>query len=247
VLIGILLVAWEVSALTVLEGSRAFPRFTSTVGNVAGDLDVYWRNARVTIRAAWPGWLVGNLIATSLGALAVAIPFLERPTLHVAVAITSLPIIALAPIFQISLDGDAPRSALAGLAVFFTTLVGTILGLRACDRASLDVIRALGGGWYASLTKARLRAALPDYFTALKISAPAAVLGAIIGEFIGGAERGLGVALIAARAQADPERVWGIAVFATAVGGGGYALIAVVGRLVSPWAASSRRAGTRQR
>ena len=167
-------------------------------------------------------------------------PLVERSVLHVAVAVTSLPIIALGPIFQVTLDGDAPRSALAGLAVFFTTLVGTIVGLRACDRSSIDVIRALGGGRAAVLAKVRIRGALPDYFAALKISAPAAVLGAIIGEFIGGSESGLGAALIAARANADSARVWGIALVATAVAGLGYALIALVGRLLTPWAPAWR-------
>lgn len=236
VLVVVLLVAWELAAVTVLEGSNAFPRFTSVVADVASDLDRYTRNARATLRAAWPGWLVGNVVAMGLGAVAVAIPRLERAVLHLAVAITSLPIIALGPIFQVTLDGDAPRSALAGLAVFFTTLVGTIVGLRACDQASLDVVRALGGGRLTSLRKVRVRAALPDFFSALKISAPAAVLGTIVGEFIGGAEQGLGVALIAARAQADPERVWGIALVATLVAGLGYLLIAGVGRLLTPWA-----------
>jgi ABC-type nitrate/sulfonate/bicarbonate transport system permease component len=240
VLIAGLLVLWEVAALTVLADSQAFPTVTSVVGDVAGDLDTYMRNVRTTLRAAFPGWLWGNIIATGLGALAVALPRLERPVLHVAVAVTSLPIIALGPIFQVTLEGDAPRSALAGLSVFFTTLVGTIVGLRACDRASLDVIAALGGGKLSTLRKVRVRAALPDYMTALKISAPAAVLGAIIGEFIGGADNGLGVALIAARANADSARVWGIALVATAVAGLGYALIALVGRLSTPWAPSSR-------
>ena len=81
-----------------------------------------------------------------------------------------------------------------------------------------------------------LRAALPDYFAALRISAPAAMLGGIIGEFIGGADNGLGVALISARANADPARVWGLALVATLAAGAGYALIALVGRLLSPWA-----------
>lgn len=243
-LIAALLVFWEVAALTFLADSKAFPPVTDVVSDVLGDLDVYLRNARTTLRAAWPGWLWGNVIATALGALAVAVPLLERATLHVAVAITSLPIIALGPIFQVTLEGDAPRSALAGLAVFFTTLVGTIVGLRACDRSSIDVIHALGGGRLAVLRKAQFRAALPDYFAALKISAPAAVLGAIIGEFIGGSENGLGVALIAARANADSARVWGVALVATAVAGLGYAVIAFVGRLLTPWAASSQRAAT---
>jgi ABC-type nitrate/sulfonate/bicarbonate transport system permease component len=239
VLVVALLVAWEVSAVTILEGSKSVPKFTDVIQDLAADFDRYWRNARATLRAAWPGWLVGNIVATLLGALAVAIPRLEKAVLHLAVAITSLPIIALGPIFQVTLGGDAPRAALAALAVFFTTLVGTIVGLRACDRSSLDLIRALGGGTFSALVKVRIRAALPDYFAALKISAPAAVLGCIIGEFIGGAENGLGVALIAARAQADPPVVWGVAVMATAVAGVGYAIIAIVGRLLTPWSPRS--------
>ena len=119
------------------------------------------------------------------------------------------------------------------------------MGLRAADRASLDLIRALGGGRLAVLGKVRIRYALPDYFAALRISAPAAVLGAIIGEFIGGAENGLGVALIAARAQANPERVWGLALMATAVAGLGYAIIALAGRLLSPWAPAYQRGANR--
>ncbi len=240
VLVAALLVLWEVAARTFLADAVAFPRLTAVLSDISGDLDIYLRNVRATLRAAWPGWLAGNLIATAVGAVAVAVPRLERGVLHVAVAITSLPIIALGPIFQVTLDGDAPRSTLAALSVFFTTLVGTIVGLRACDKASLDVVRALGGGTLTGLRKVRLLAALPDYFSALRISAPAAVLGTIIGEFIGGAENGLGVALIAARASADPARVWGLAVVATAVAGLGYAAIAVAGRLLTPWAPAGR-------
>jgi ABC-type nitrate/sulfonate/bicarbonate transport system permease component len=241
VLIAALLVLWEAAALTILADAKAFPPLTDVVGDIAGDVDTYMRHVRTTVREAWPGWLWANVIATALGALAVALPLLERPVLHVAVAVTSLPIIALGPIFQVTLDGDAPRSALAGLAVFFTTLVGTIVGLRACDRASIDVIHALGGGKVSVLRKARARAALPDYFAALKISAPAAVLGAIVGEFIGGSGSGLGVALISARANADSARVWGIALVATAVAGLGYAVIALVGRWLTPWSPGASR------
>lgn len=231
-----LLVVWEVAARTFLSDSKAFPPVTDVVGDVLGDLEVYSRNTRATMRAVWPGWLYGNLVATTVGIVAIAVPHLERPALHVAVAISSLPIIALGPIFQVSLSGDAPRSALAALSVFLTTMIGAMVGLRACDRTSLDMVRAFGGGPVATLRKVRIRAALPDYFAALRISAPAAVLGGIIGEFIGGADNGLGVALISARANSDPARVWGLALVATLLAGAGYALIALVGRLLSPWA-----------
>jgi ABC-type nitrate/sulfonate/bicarbonate transport system permease component len=240
-LVLVLLVLWEVAALTVLSSSKAFPPLTDVVANVVGDTDMYTRNLGSTVRAIWPGWLYGNVIATVVGAAAIAVPRLERPVLHLAVAISALPIIALGPIFQVTLEGDAPRAALAGLAVFFTTMVGAMVGLKAADRTSLDLVRAYGGGPLATLRKVRIRSALPDYVAALKISAPAAVLGGIIGEFIGGADNGLGVALIAARANADPARVWGLALVSTAMSGVGYGLIAFVGRLLTPWAPKSKK------
>jgi ABC-type nitrate/sulfonate/bicarbonate transport system permease component len=235
-----LLVLWEVAARTFLASSTVFPRLTDVVADVGGNVDIYRRHIATTVREAWTGWLVGNLVAVGLGVAAVAIPRAEKAVLQLAVAVTSLPIIALGPIFQVTLSGDAPKSALAGLAVFFTTLVGTIVGLRAADRSSLDVIRALGGSGVTTLRKVRVRAALPDFFAALRISAPAAVLGAIIGEFLGGNDNGLGLALVSAQASAQTAKVWAVALVATAVAGAGYALIALVGRMCTPWSDASR-------
>ena len=76
---------------------------------------------------------------------------------------------------------------------------------------------------------------LPSLFAALRIAAPAAVLGAIIGEYLGG-DRGLGVAMINSEQSLDIARTWGIAFVATAVGAVGYGLMALVGRLLTPWA-----------
>nr|WP_235949262.1 hypothetical protein [Candidatus Frankia alpina] len=76
----------------------------------------------------------------------------------------------------------------------------------------------------------RLRAALPSTF-----AAPAAVLGAIIGEYLG-ADRGLGVAMVHSQQALEVPRTWALAVVASAVAGLGYALTALVARLLTPWA-----------
>lgn len=235
-LIGALLVAWQVLSSTVFEGKGVFPPPLDVVDAVIENRSLYWRHTQTTVREAWPGFLWGNVIAIILGFVAVTVPFLEKPILQLAVTVTALPIIAIGPIFQITLSGDAPKSALAGMAVFFTTLIGAIVGLRAADRRSIDVIRALGGSSFTVLWKVRIRAALPDLFAALRISAPAAVLGAIVGEFLGGNDNGLGIALVAAQATAQTEKVWAAAFVATALAGVGYALIATTGRLLTPWA-----------
>lgn len=235
-LVGVLLAAWQLLSSTVFQGKGVFPPPLDVVEAVVENRSLYWRHTQTTVREAWPGFLWGNVIAIVLGFLAVTVPFLEKPILQLAVTVTALPIIAIGPIFQITLSGDAPKSALAGMAVFFTTLIGAIVGLRAADRRSIDVIRALGGSSFTVLRKVRIRAALPDLFAALRISAPAAVLGAIVGEFLGGNDNGLGIALVSAQATAQTEKVWAAAFVATAVAGVGYAAIATAGRLLTPWA-----------
>lgn len=235
-LVVVLLALWELIGRTVLDGRSVMPPPTEIAGEITGNWSSYTTHIRATaIGAAW-GWLWGNGIAIAVGLLTVAVPAIEKWALRIAVAITSLPIIALGPIFQVTLDGSAPKIALAALAVVLSTLVGTIQGLHAADRTSLEVVAALGGGRITQLRKVRLMSTLPPLFTALRISAPAAVLGTIIGEFLGRVETGLGVALINAQRNVQTERVWGVAIIATAVAGLGYLLIAAVGRALTSWA-----------
>jgi len=132
-------------------------------------------------------------------------------------------------------DGETPKVVLAGLAVFFTTLIGALLGLRSADPVMLDVVHAYGGGRVSKLTKVRLRASLPSLFAGLRIAAPAAVLGAIIGEY-SGAERGIGIGMIVSQQRGEPATTWALALLATAAAGLAYAITALVGRLVTPWA-----------
>ncbi|HTD49972.1 MAG TPA: ABC transporter permease subunit, partial [Acidimicrobiia bacterium] len=84
----------------------------------------------------------------------------------------------------------------------------------------------------------RLRAALPSLFVALRIAAPAAVLGAIIGEYVGG-ESGLGIAMIASQSGLRVATTWGIALCATAIASIAYAFTALIGRMLTPWAPQS--------
>ena len=162
-------------------------------------------------------------------------PIFERPLLQLGVVSYCLPIVAIGTIFAIVFGGDTPKVILAAMSVFFTTLIGMLVGLRSADPTTLDVITAYGGGAAKKLTKVRLWASLPSLFAALRIAAPAAVLGAIIGEYLGG-DKGLGVAMINSEQALEVARTWGIALVATAVAGFGYGVTALVGRLVTPWA-----------
>ncbi len=239
--IAALLVAWQLAGATVFKDSRGVPTPTEIVRQVSHDgLRFYWSNASSTVSAAARGWLWGNALAIVLAVLVLLVPVIERPVLQLGVVSYCLPIVAIGPVFAIVFDGDSPKVVLAAMAVFYTTLIGAVLGLRSADPVILDVIRASGGGAVQKLTKVRVRSSLPSLFAALRIAAPAAILGAIIGEYLG-AESGLGVSMINSQQALEVPRTWAIALVATAVAGAGYAVTAAVGRLLTPWAPGAAR------
>jgi ABC-type nitrate/sulfonate/bicarbonate transport system permease component len=132
-------------------------------------------------------------------------------------------------------EPSATAIFLAALAVFFTTVVGAVLGFRAADRSSLDVVRVYGGTRFTQLRKVRLIAALPAILSALQIAVPSAFLGAILGEYMGGIDRGVGITLIKLQGDLDAARVWAVFLLTALIALAGYALLGLVARLVTPW------------
>jgi ABC-type nitrate/sulfonate/bicarbonate transport system permease component len=234
----LILVIWQVVGSTMFQASGSVPTPTRVLDELRSDPEFYWRNLTTTLQAAAQGWWWGNLLAIALALLVLVVPLVERPIIQLGVVSYCLPIVAIGPIFTIVFDGQTPKVVLAAMSVFFTTLVGALVGLRSADPTTLDVVHAFGGGSLRKLTKVRLQASLPSLFAGLRVAAPAAVLGAIIGEYFG-ADRGIGVAMIAAQQRLDGPTTWALALVATAAAGIAYALTALVGRLITPWAPGS--------
>jgi ABC-type nitrate/sulfonate/bicarbonate transport system permease component len=236
---ALLIALWEVLALTVFHKvGSGVPTPTSVVSKFWSDYraGLYGVNLRQSLKEAFTGYLVANVLAIVLAITFVQVPLVEKALLRIAIASYCLPIIAIGPILTFILHGDAPKSALAGLLVFFPTLVGCAVGLRSADRTTLDVIRASGGGSWSQLWKVRLRAALPSTFAALQVAAPSAILGAIIGEYLGRQDHGLGILMINAQGSLETARIWGIALLLTGIAGVAYAVTGLIGRLLAPWA-----------
>jgi ABC-type nitrate/sulfonate/bicarbonate transport system permease component len=236
-LIGIvaLIVLWQLFGMTGWAKSHFIPPPTHILSKMRDDgWSLYWPNVRTTMHEALVGYVYGNVLAIALAFLFLLLPFLERPLMRIGVASYCLPIIAIGPILLITFNGQTPKIILAALSVFFTTLVGMLLGLRSANKTALDLVRAYGGGAWKQVTKVRLRSALPSLFAALRIAAPAAILGAIIGEYLGG-DNGLGVAMIHSEQAFEIERTWGLALVATLLAGVTYGITALVGRALTPW------------
>ena len=211
---------------------------------LAGPSDValyLWQNAGLmgralaeTARNAAAGFVLGNLAAIALAALALAWPRAERTVAALALVVFCLPLVATGPILRVAFGpGPGPQIALAALAVYYTTLVPLLVGLRAAPATWFDLVASYGRGRVAALVHVRAMAALPYLFAGLQIAAPAALLGAMVGEFTG-AERGMGVLTILALRALDVDATWALATLAAAVSIAAYAALGALGRWLSP-------------
>lgn len=227
---------WELVARTVLAGSYVLSAPSAIGERIADEWNLYRRNLQFTTWNALQGFVWGNLLAVVFAVVAVVAPVTRRVVSAVALTVFCLPLVALAPILRVVLGpGTAVPIALGGLAVFFTTLVAALVGLRSAPTGPLELVSTYGRGRWTALAEVRARAAVPALVAGLQVAAPAAFLGALIGEFAG-AEKGFGVLTISALRTLETDRVWAVAVASTVVSCGAYVLIGVVGRRLCPWA-----------
>jgi ABC-type nitrate/sulfonate/bicarbonate transport system permease component len=232
-----LLAMWTLLTTTVFTTADGVPTPWAVLSQIGRDgWSFYGPHIAQTGGEAVVGYLVGNAAAIACALLVLLVPALERLVTQLAIVSYCLPIVAVGPILSLVFTGERPMQALAGISVFFTTLIGALLGLRSADPVSLDLIRAYGGGRWQQLRRVRLVAALPSTLTALKIAAPAALLGAIIGEYLGRVDAGLGVAMTISEQQLDVARTWGIALISGAIAGLAYAAVSLIGHVALPWA-----------
>ena len=190
------------------------------------------RAVAATLSNALAGFVLGNLAALLLAAVALAWPASQRIVTGVALVVFCLPLVATGPILRVMFGpGDGPQIALAALAVYYTTLIPLLVGMRAAPAAWFDLVRSYGRGPLAALGYIRLMASLPYLFAGLQIAAPAAILGAMVGEFTG-ADRGLGVLTVRAMRGLDIEMTWALASVATFAAVAAYLGIGVLARLV---------------
>ncbi|WP_375425567.1 ABC transporter permease [uncultured Friedmanniella sp.] len=241
----VIVVVWWLASALLFRSSNAIPSPPEVVAKFfsASTWATTLSNLSGTLAAAARGYLFGNVAALLLAMLVLLVPPLEQVITQVAIVTYCLPLVAIGPILVIVFGRDAPAGAsvvLAALSVFFTTVVGSLLGLRAAPRTSLDVVRAYGGTRLAELRLVQLIAALPNLFAALKIAAPAAFLGAVLAEYLGsGGDKSLGRALIAAQTNSDAPQLWYLALVSGGTAGLAYALVGLVARFVTPWSSGT--------
>lgn len=166
--------------------------------------------------------------------------FARRAFYPYAVFFQTVPIIAIAPLLVIWFGFGQPTVIASSFIVsLFPVVASSLLGLESTDPALLDLFRLYGASRSASLWKLRLPFAAPQIFSGLRIASGLAVIGAIVGEFVGGG--GLGAVVDSARTQQRVDKVFAAVLVSSALG---LALVASVDliarRSLRRWHASVR-------
>lgn len=189
----------------------------------------------ITIFEAGVGFLLGNIAAIVLAIVFVNNKLIEKAVLPVAIAIRSIPIVAITPILTLVLGrGYATTISIVVLIVFFPTLVNTTLGLRSVSRESKELFDVLAASKMQQLRLLRMPTALPFIFSALKITGPGCILGALVAEWVA-TDRGIGFFILDAQMQLKFTLLWSAIVLATLLAVAIFALVGVAERHFLKW------------
>jgi ABC-type nitrate/sulfonate/bicarbonate transport system permease component len=190
--------------------------------------------------------VLGLAIAVVAGVGSAVLMHLFRPLRDAAypllVASQAIPIVVLAPLFVLAFDyGIGPKLAIVALICFFPLTVNVLDGLRSVDPELLKLMRTLRASRLATLVKVELPAALPFFFSGLRVAATVSVIGAVFGEWAG-ADRGLGRLVLLGNNQLQTPRVYAGVVILTLMAVALFVLVTLAERVAVPWNQGGDRA-----
>ena len=238
-----LLILWEMIVRAYAVPTVILPAPSQIGAAFAANTGLLWGDFVQTIlKGALSGWLIGAAAAIATAIAIDRSPFLQRGLLPIGNFVAALPIIGIAPILVMWFGFDwQSKAAVVVVMVFFPILVNMVAGLAATDALQRDLMATWSAGYWQSLWKMRLPAAMPFLFNGLKITTTLALIGAIVAEFFGSPTRGMGFRISTAVGQLDLPLVWAEILVAAIAGSLFYGIVALIERKVTFWHPAQRR------
>ncbi len=194
--ITMLVILWDVALRVFQVPAYVIPTPASVGQALVKERARLLDNAIPTALESLGGFALGNLVAIAAAVTFVHNKMLERALYPVAVAVRTLPIVAIAPIFVLMLgNGYSPKIAIAALITFFPTLVNMVEGLESTDPHAMELMHVLSASRTEIFRYVRWPSSLPYLFSAMRIAATSSVLGALVAEWIG-TNKGLGYLIV---------------------------------------------------
>lgn len=236
-LIGILIFLgiWEVSVRVMDLPSYLLPPPSEIVVTMVEEMDSLLEHSWVTAYEMILGYILAIIVGVPLAIAITASPAFDRFITPILLFFQTTPKIALAPLFLVWFGvGILPKILVAFLISFFPIVIDTAVGLRSISPDMVDLARSMGATNRQIFTQFRLPTSLPYLFSGLKVAATLAVVGAVVGEFVG-ADKGLGYLLLVANSNLLTALMFGTIVALTVQGLILFYIIQILEHLLIPW------------
>lgn len=215
--LGILLI-WEVFVFIFNIPEYLLPRPTKIFFEIVINFDSLLKHTGITMLEAIIGFLLGNILGFVAAIFFSHSEIIEKGLYPYAIALKTTPILAMAPLLVLWFGtGIMSKIIASAIVCFFPILVNTVKGLKSFDKDYLDLLKSFSAKKYQIFIKLRLPNSLPYIFSALKISTGLAVVGAIVGEFVG-AKEGIGFVILTSTYHLETIRMFA-AIIMSALGG----------------------------
>jgi NitT/TauT family transport system permease protein len=246
VVVVVVLVIWEMS--TAGTGRRVIPPPSAILNAGLENLDQpgtakLLKAAQATAFEALGGLAIGTVAGIVVAFASARWVTARDVLLPVAIASSAIPIIAVAPILNnwFGVLNPLSKMMMAALLVFFPVVINVTRGLVEVQPASLELMRSYAAGDVAVLRKVRIPNMLPFLFTALKVGATLAFIGALVGEYFGGTSEVLGQAVLTSMSSGRFDLAWAGILIGAVAAIVAYLVVSTVERLMIPWHASVRQ------
>ena len=191
------------------------------------------------------GLICGTTAGVAMAFLASRFRVFSQMVTPLAAGINAMPIIALAPLFNnmFSSTSAIPRRLVVTIVVFFPIFINTFRGLTQSDPTHLELMHSYAASDWTILGKVRVPGAMPFFFTGLKLAASLCVIAAVVAEYFGGLQNGLGTRITSAASATAYGRAWAYVAASCLLGLTFFLATVVLERMAMPWQAhqQSRR------
>jgi NitT/TauT family transport system permease protein len=188
----LILLIWEIIVLVFSIPVYLLPKPSQIISVLLSDFGRLIPHIRITFFEAFLGFLIGSFFGWLLAVIFSFSETIEKALYPYAIALKSVPIVALAPLLVVWFgNGLLPKVLISAIISFFPVVVNVVKGIKTVDTEAIDLFNSLSATKRQIFTKLQFYNSMPYLFSALRISATLSVIGAIVGEF-SGADKGLG-------------------------------------------------------
>ena len=231
----ILIFIWEVIVRLAWIEAFILPAPSMVLNALVTTMDIMAEHILATLFTSFIGFSVAILMAIFIGIVMDKFFVVRRALYPLIITSQTVPIITLAPLFAMWFGfGYLPKIAIVVLVCFFPITISLLEGLASVDRDLLNLLISMGAKPLDIYKIVKLPATLPNFFAGLKISGTYSIMGAVVGEWVGG-KKGLGVYMMRVRRSFATDRVFATIMVIVALSIGILKIITLVENMLMPW------------